>query len=723
MAAAPVVRNMWDFEFAGAPDLSDPVQILALGPIPRVLTANGRHPLAVATPWANWVILPGANAEAAPVGSWVSHAWWDLWCLEGAIASDGILASPDVLRLCVTPAWGNDYFTALVLVGGLDLNVVYPDPATFLSALRVASLEARVDPRLVLGLQGCFLALEPAVITPPRLAYAYAFTGDSLIDGSDCSALGRLGFALRPRVQSLGRDSPGDPFLRLMEALRCLSAVRSAYFRAQVETPTGFNFLEIAEPIGDTWMALHSFSPIVCAAERPIKRALEIELLARLTFGSDEQKNTAFTEQFTAILAQSERIAFAVDEQYGPMSEILGRYEQLAGFIVPGARWNSRACASGVEVMLRDWMPSLASLEQFRGAERMAAFSQLVAHSKAAVSVVGAPSESLTVKAALGASGVEAMRAQEFVTASERLKVILAAEEPNLLDVFDTLLDSNSKMLHCLATRHLKKTTGCTVIQDCSPYLSEFGAYWAMCLGTVNGVVLDEIQGHSVPEKEVDLLLRGEWASVDWIAVSSMLDLWLHGVSYDGPVLWHEFEALTRIELVLRSTFKMLRLDSSACPDASAAASLGDQEGVDVTSSGGVSFAGLFARILALQRKSGIMPKGSVPRKNHESNVSGLLILLLKSGGKRWNRQFQGEINFASSLQKEFLTDSSEFLNSLQKHETVALQLFKFKETLPGLLHAWSEPSHNELVDSNLKKAAREDSREDSDSPNGVTFL
>jgi len=83
------------------------------------------------------------------------------------------------------------------------------------------------------------------------------------------------------------------------------------------------------------------------------------------------------------------------------------------------------------------------------------------------------------------------------------------------------------------------------------------------------------------------------------------------------------------------------------------------------------------------------MPKGTEMRRDHEKNVRDLVNMMLDSAGKRWRRQFIGEVNFASELQMHFLTDSSDVLDTLEKREKVASQLYEFRETLPSLFHAW----------------------------------
>ena len=77
----------------------------------------------------------------------------------------------------------------------------------------------------------------------------------------------------------------------------------------------------------------------------------------------------------------------------------------------------------------------------------------------------------------------------------------------------------------------------------------------------------------------------------------------------------------------------------------------------------------------------------------------------------RWKRQFTGEVNYKADLQRFFLTDTSAVMNTLCKHEEVATQLFKFKETLPGLLGAWEEPSPEEVRARGWREAAGESTR------------
>jgi hypothetical protein len=230
-------------------------------------------------------------------------------------------------------------------------------------------------------------------------------------------------------------------------------------------------------------------------------------------------------------------------------------------------------------------------------------------------------------------------------------------------------------------------------------------------MGSVNGVAALEVQGKAIGDADVQSLVKGAWDEVDWIGISNQLDFWMNGVMYDGPVGWHEFEALKRMEDVMTSTFRMLRFGIDDLEDGDQLQPGGDNPGLedDEDENEGeisVSFESLFKRILALQRKAGIMPKGSRPRKNHEDNVAGLVRQMLKSAGRRWRRQFQGEVNYKADLQRFFLTDSSDVLNTLCKHEEVASQLFKFKDTLPGLLGAW-EVESPESADEYVEKRQR----------------
>jgi hypothetical protein len=198
-----------------------------------------------------------------------------------------------------------------------------------------------------------------------------------------------------------------------------------------------------------------------------------------------------------------------------------------------------------------------------------------------------------------------------------------------------------------------------------------------------------------VGDSNVKSLLSGDWHLIDWMGIASDLQFWLSGVNYDGKTKWHDFEALTRMHKVMKLTFKMLRLSSGkdlqdiSDDDASDGDNAGDSQ-AGSPSVLSLSFTSLFERIMALQQMA-IMPKGSKPRDEHDSNVVSLIKLMLELAGKRWKRQFQGEVNWNANLQKHFLTDTSKVLSRLCKHEKVARQLFEFKETLPSLLGAWEK--------------------------------
>lgn len=55
-------------------------------------------------------------------------------------------------------------------------------------------------------------------------------------------------------------------------------------------------------------------------------------------------------------------------------------------------------------------------------------------------------------------------------------------EEPNILSLFDAMMESRSKVWYMIALGLLKKKTHDSVVQDCSQFLSGFDRYWTMTM-------------------------------------------------------------------------------------------------------------------------------------------------------------------------------------------------------------------------------------------------
>jgi hypothetical protein len=718
--------SLWDFEHEGSPDYDDVDDVAALGGDAPLKTQNPNHPLMISTPWANWEEIEGADPDVDPSTFTIGQSWWDLWCLEGC-TSQWLQGRTNALRYSVLPSAGGEVFEALVSVGGLELGYRVSSAQKFLSMIRAAAAESAKDDRINLRKEDFFKHQGNVDGSRPVAshAFAYAITGASIIEScEDCSCLGRLGFAVRPRLLSTDRNGAGNCYLKVLDAIRSLTGVRSDFFKEVVSKPTAVNALEVAEMLVNTWQLLHNHSPNLYTGARPVSRAMEMELSARLAFGTDVQRGAAFTESFKSILEPHPRIRKVIGMSEGTMSEVIGRFEHVAVLLVPGARWDTVACAAAVEVRLAEWMPLVSSLGDLSGVE-------VIERLRKAVSLQpggggnGRGAEAGAIeggKGGVGASGQEALKLQTFLDAAVEITEILDAEEPNVMALFDTLLDSGNKLLYMLATQQLTKKTGNQVIQDCSPFMSEFSLYWAQCLGDGVEEAEKRLQGKRVDGYGMESLLAGDWHLVPWVLICSDLARWVDGTKEGISENLHDFETLTRVQAVQISTFKMMRLDmhstgtgttnsSSEGSEANSGASRshaspGRRTGSQAGSAQRVSYDSLFKRILRLQAKSGMMPAGSKPRLNHEHNVRSILCLMLKAAGQRWHRQFAGEVNYTAVLQTCFLTDSSYVLNELEKMEKVAGQLYEYKETLPALLGSWEEPGSDVLVDLEMEIGA-----------------
>ena len=708
--------SLWGFTHESDPDYDDPDDVVALGREAYLTTDAIDHPLMTASPWADWMVTEGADGDRDTHS--IDQSWWDLWCLEGA-RSEWLAGVTDVLKYSVRPEAGCQVFEALVGVGGLELDDSVKDPDTLLRRIRAAAKEATNDARLILGEDDFFAhQANPIGGVPARYGFAYAFAGATAIsDHMDLSAVGRLGFAVRPRMLSADRNGANNSYVKVLDAMRSLTAVRSEFFKQAVSAPGSLNAPEVADMIMSTWLLLHLHTPELYTAERPSKRAIDMELEARLSFGNDLQRSAAFTECFRKITEPLTRVRQVLGKDEGTLGEAIGRYEQLSVMLVPGARWDTVACAQAVELRLLDWMPIINSISNATGAEKIEKLRSAMAGllNQTAGAAGGATNNQSDAKGNIGSSGMEALRLQCFINSSAQLKSILAEEEPNPSRMFDALFDSDSKLLYMLAIGHLTKKTGCQVVQDCSPFISELNIYWAQCLGDGIEEAEKRLQGKRIDEASVKALLSGDWHLVDWVKICDDLARWVDGSVAVGSGKLHEFQTLARVESVLVSTFEMLRLDvtssiSKATNSSSEGSASGDSSGSSVRSvnrrgskgparGAQLTFSGLFKRIMRLQAKSGMLAVGSLQRSNHEHNVRSIIMLMLKSAGKRWARQFVGEVNYTAPLQTAFLTDESYVLNELEKMEKVAGQLFEFKEVLPSLMGAWTEPEHDELAD------------------------
>jgi hypothetical protein len=99
---------------------------------------------------------------------------------------------------------------------------------------------------------------------------------------------------------------------------------------------------------------------------------------------------------------------------------------------------------------------------------------------------------------------------------------------------------------------------------------------------------------------------------------------------------------------------------------------------------GAYSVHGFLDRIIALERRSRALPKGSLARSDMKKELVGMLKDGLDEFGQRWVNQFKAPINYMESMLENF-SDSSYFTmsyNKLDTAEDTAHRTYQFRKFL-----------------------------------------
>ena len=120
----------------------------------------------------------------------------------------------------------------------------------------------------------------------------------------DTTPMAGLGFVLRPRNLVKDRDDASGSYVRVLEVLRLVTSQRSLTIEEIVASPSRSNASEIAELVADTWLLVDAESDVVISEERAVKRFLDLDRMAAVVVGSQDQKEANFTKNFRSLLAQ-----------------------------------------------------------------------------------------------------------------------------------------------------------------------------------------------------------------------------------------------------------------------------------------------------------------------------------------------------------------------------------------------------------------------------------
>ena len=209
----------------------------------------------------------------------------------------------------------------------------------------------------------------------------------------------------------------------------------------------------------------------------------------------------------------------------------------------------------------------------------------------------------------------------------------------------------------------------------------ELGQFWLMSIGAdSDGSIPLALQGVSVSEKDLAALMEGRWHEVNWIDIALLLDLKVNGVKPDGDESYFQYAMLCQVRRVVVSTTELL--------------------GISVENDrSSLSPFGMMSRVIKLERRSRALPKGSEVRKKSELNFVEVFKEMMREAGERWLTQWAAPVNFSEPLQKSFLDSKCFVLNTFDRLEKVADQLFEYEETLPCVFgnDAWDKPREDKL--------------------------
>lgn len=126
-----------------------------------------------------------------------------------------------------------------------------------------------------------------------------------------------------------------------------------------------------------------------------------------------------------------------------------------------------------------------------------------------------------------------------------------------------------------------------------------------------------EAQGESQSDTNTEGLLSGRWDSgVNWIEVMQSMEYYCFSILPDNDAAYRKFATLTSVKDTVCKTMKMLSLASDS-----------DRDGYTVV--------GFMDRIIALERRSRALPKGSNARLQAEEEFVEMLRDGLDEFGER----------------------------------------------------------------------------------------
>ena len=672
-AAAGSSTACFVFTNAGSLDYTDAAVLAALGDDPWVYLEGSDHPLVHATNFAQWDESPIVPPASVSAGKRIRQSVLDSWCLMGGVVTPAFKAHKDILLRSVRADKAGEFFSAHVLVGDLDLSVSHTArtwPKALASSARACSKDARV--RLE---DEFFFNCQARPVSGAGSGAAenwmYGWSGEMLAaDDITAHVAGVLVRAAAPRNLSASRDANLRNFRRFLNALAEVTRTRSSFFKDAMRDPST-PVDELQEYLIDTWRKLVETDFNFMLTDRISQRSMEIVNAAQLACGTAAQQELICKTQLPQELDAAKLVCKCIggpDENYST-TERMESFELLADIFFPGAKWASFSMVRAVELELKelvhiinDWGSTSVTqrLASLRAQPRVKPGGRT---SKSSGGVANLAEEELTD--GVGASGILAMRSAAFLDTKAKVKELTDGGNPSFTKLLDLLGASQSKIWRAVGLGKLKKAAGVSEIESCSKATGKWPKYWTIGLATnPDGSVSKEAQGESQSDTNTDGLLSGRWGrGVNWIQVMQSMEYFRYAILPSDSAAYHKFDTLTSVKDTLCKTMTLLGL-----------ASPNDRDGYTA--------AGFMDRIIALERRSRALPKGSEARADAQEEFVDLLLDGLDEFGERWVDQFKAPVNYMDPIITTFSDENCFIYNRLDTAEDTAQKTFQFRKLL-----------------------------------------
>ena len=670
------------------PGLVGPALAAARGGDPLIIATPASFPLRVATqdilPWVDNPDLADPLAPAISVS--LPTSCWQL--LAGQISLwDVSVHAQTICGHVYTEPTVNALMDCAIDVGGLKLVLPFLSLPSLVKACYQAGRECRRDSRVLLvaaSFQDVSLPSNVPAI-PVRARWLWYTPARPFLDRDMCSApLVVLLYFLAPYCLEVGRDEQNTNFSMMWADLLSATTSRSELYLRRA-TPVGApaaasNLHLVGRYVGETWLILHQAAYYTYNKGDAFS---EIDTAYKIAFGSESDRRTAYIHSiFQAQLGMSTHIKRLVQDVEDPWatSQQFSLYEQISAVVNLG---DTDLCSTvSFDLLEKSLSANCAdfvnSLSQSSAAARVLAFKKEFSSTKAtnpAFHITGGSlldGDSEVSVAGGGASAKKASRRKDFIETAAKITAHKKqlddpnSGDPDIMEVFQDLFQSTSKLMHGVA---LGVGTGVTheVIAHSAAFTHKLPEYigQSTCMPR-DGAIHDRLQGEHWLADEMAFLKSGNIDLIDWYKIRNRHDQATKNAipSALAPEHWYkDFAMLTDTGALVQKLLVSLCIDGA----------------------GDLSFPSAWERLLEFERNGRSYMPGTILHTDHYNTVQKLAAMLLRESGNRIMQQFNSPVDWEVIPYKFPLSERSHFWNEISFYEKEEEQLQNSKMSHPGL--------------------------------------